>query len=347
MGLYKRQGTTGATWCIQYFANGLRVRESIGPSKRQAQLVLAKRKADIREGRYFAPTEKPLAFSVLADRYVEEYAKDNKKPRSYQRNVVSAKTLKKFFGDTLIQHMTPEDVDRYSQERKAQGRANATINLDLATLSHMFTWANTRTLTHNHPVRGRGKLKAAQKERYLTQEEIQHLLNTCTGDLRDMAMLALGTGMRASEILGLEREQMDLKQAVVVLPDTKNGDRRAVPLPPQITDMLARRPAPLRELFPGWNLRRLEYHFPQAVQHAHLVDVTFHTLRHTFASHAVMAGIDLLTLAKILGHRNINMVQRYAHLAPAHLQAATAQAANAIFAADVPRQMPHERQEVA
>src|SRR5215510_2342380 len=87
MGLYKRQGKTGPTWVIQYFAHGKRVREAIGPSKRQAELVLAKRKADIREGRYFAPTEKPLAFSILADRYLKEYAALHKQPRSYERNV--------------------------------------------------------------------------------------------------------------------------------------------------------------------------------------------------------------------------------------------------------------------
>src|SRR5262245_64459379 len=102
MGLYKRQGKTGPTWVIQYFAHGKRVREAIGPSKRQAELVLAKRKADIREGRYFTPTEKPLAFSVLLDRYLKEYAALHKKPRAYERNVASTKVLKAFFGETPI-----------------------------------------------------------------------------------------------------------------------------------------------------------------------------------------------------------------------------------------------------
>ena len=98
MGLYKRRGKAGTTWCIQCFAHGKRVREAVGPSKRQAELVLAKRKADIREGRYFAPTEKPLAFSVLADRYLKEHASLHKRPRSYLRNVASAKVLKSYLG---------------------------------------------------------------------------------------------------------------------------------------------------------------------------------------------------------------------------------------------------------
>ncbi len=98
MGLYKRKGKAGTTWGVQYFAHGKRIREAIGPSKRQAELVLAKRKADIREGRYFAPAEKSLAFSVLADRYLKEHASLHKRPRSYLWNVASAKVLKSHLG---------------------------------------------------------------------------------------------------------------------------------------------------------------------------------------------------------------------------------------------------------
>lgn len=79
----------------------------------------------------------------------------------------------------------------------------------------------------------------------------------------------------------------------------------------------------------------------RAVRGAGLQSVSFHTSRHTFASYAVMAGVDLCTLAKLLGHRDVKMVQRYAHLAPAHLQAATNQTASAIFAADMPQKLPH------
>jgi hypothetical protein len=82
MGLYKRNDT----WCIQYFAQGRRVREAIGPSKREAQLVLGKRQAAIREGRYFDVERKPdIAFGVLCERYVKEYVEINKKPTSALR----------------------------------------------------------------------------------------------------------------------------------------------------------------------------------------------------------------------------------------------------------------------
>jgi integrase len=343
MGLYKRNDT----WSIQYFANGKRVREAIGPSKRQAELVLAKRKADIREGRYFAPTEKPLAFSVLADRYLQEYALLHKRPRSYERNVASTKVLNSYFGAKLAARITEQDVHAFIAYRTEQGRAAATVNAEIFHLCHIFTWANKLKLTTHHPVRGVKQLKANQKERYLSQEEIQRILSATSGDLHDMITVALGMGMRASEVLSLDREHVNLAQGVVVLPDTKNHERRIVPLPHEVVETLQCRPAPLREYFPGWKLHNLTQAMCKAMRSIGWTDVSFHTLRHTFASHAVMAGVDLYTLAKLLGHRNLSMVQRYAHLAPAHLKAAANQAASAVFAEHVPPQVPHVEKKIA
>ena len=128
---------------------------------------------------------------------------------------------------------------------------------------------------------------------------------------------------------------------MTVLPDTKNHDRRIVPLPPEVVEVLQRRPVPLPRYFPEWDLFKLIRAMRETVDAAGLSAVTFHTLRHTFTSYVVMAGVDLHSLAQILGPRDLNMVQRYTHLASAHLQGATHKAASAIFAADMPRQVPH------
>ena len=277
---------------------------------------------------------------MLADRYLKEYAALHKKPRSYLRNVSSTKVLKAFFGERPLKNITPADVHAFIVDRKEQGKAAATINGEVAHLSHMFTWANKLKLTTHNPCRDISKLKANKKDRYLSREEIDRVLAVCRGNLRDMVILALGTGMRASEVLSLEREQVDLKRKVAILPDTKNGDRRIVPLPEEVVAMFQRRSVPLGQWF-ATSLANLEKRFRKAVARANLQGVTFHTLRHTFASHAIMAGVDLHTLAKILGHRTLQMTQRYAHLAPAHLQAASEKAARSIFAADVPQNVPH------
>src|SRR5262249_41352540 len=149
----------------RYSVNGKIKREAVGPGKRQAQLVYAKRKADIREGRFFETREeKPLAFSVLAERYLKEYAALHKRPGSYRRNVMSTKTLKDYFGDTVVKNISPADVHAFILHRKEQGKAGATINAEINHLAHMFTWANKLRLTANHPVKGIARLKANQKD---------------------------------------------------------------------------------------------------------------------------------------------------------------------------------------
>src|SRR5215208_4394899 len=116
MGLYKRANKEGpATWCVQYFANGKRLREAVGPSKREAEIVLGKRKTAIREGKFFdVRKETNIAFGPLCDRYLKEYAALHKKPRSYLRNEVSTKVLKAFFSETIpAKQIQLADVSRF------------------------------------------------------------------------------------------------------------------------------------------------------------------------------------------------------------------------------------------
>ena len=162
MGLYKRANKDGpATWCIQYFANGKRVREAVGPSKREAEIVLGKRKTAIREGKFFdVRKETNIAFGPLCDRYLKEHAALHKKPRSYLRNEASTKVLKAFFGETTpAKQIQLADVSRFIVQRKEQGRSPYTINSEVAHLSHLFTWAGKLGLVSHHPVKGIGYLK--------------------------------------------------------------------------------------------------------------------------------------------------------------------------------------------
>ncbi len=124
-------------------------------------------------------------------------------------------------------------MHRFIQYRKEQGKSPYTVNGEVAHVTHMFTWAYKLKLVHHHPVKGVGYRKTPIKEWYLSHEEIDRLLETCQGDLRDMLILALGTGMRASEVLGLDREQIDVKNTVMKLKDSKKSERRTIPLPVQ------------------------------------------------------------------------------------------------------------------
>ena len=167
------------------------------------EFVLGKRKTAIREGKFFdVHKETNIAFGPLCDRYLKEYAVLHKKPRTYIRNVASTKVLKAFFGETTpAKQIQLADVSRFIVQRKEQGRSVNTINCEVAHLSHLFTWALKLALVAHHPVKGVGYLKTKQKERYLSLEEIRLLLYACSGDLRDLVVLSLGTGIRATEAL--------------------------------------------------------------------------------------------------------------------------------------------------
>jgi len=141
--------------------------------------------------------------------------------------------------------------------------------------------------------------------------------------LRSKVITALNTGMRKGKILGLKWEDVDLKHGFILLKDTKNRERREIPIS-----------GTAREVFQGLT-RRLDvpyvFHdkntgkylnvkksFKMALTKAKIADFRFHDLRHTFTSHLVMAGVDLTTIKELLGHKTLTMTLRYAHLALSH-----------------------------
>jgi len=176
--------------------------------------------------------------------------------------------------------------------------------------------------------------KEEGKQRFLTGEEIARLLDACR-ESRNKLLLAmvtvdLHTGLRKGELLGLTWEQVDFARNVIALGRrTKSGKGRDVPLNGSVYDALA----PLRKAAGGhaatgrvWGeIQKIDTAYNAALLRAKIldVDVNFHTLRHTFASHYVMRGGSLVKLQAILGHASIRTTQVYAHLAPDHLSGAT------------------------
>jgi integrase len=168
----------------------------------------------------------------------------------------------------------------------------------------------------------------------LRPEEITRLLAAC-GESRNKLLLAivtvdLHTGLRKGELLGLTWEQVDFARGCIVLGRrTKSGKGRDVPINQAVYGALA----PLRSNAGGqdatgrvWGtIQKIDTAYNAALLRAKIldVDVNFHTLRHTFASHYVMRGGSLVKLQAILGHASIRTTQVYAHLAPDHLSGAT------------------------
>lgn len=141
--------------------------------------------------------------------------------------------------------------------------------------------------------------------------------------------VALHTGMRPSEQYGLDWSRVDLTRSYVSLPKTKNGKARHIRLNAVAVPafrVLQKRSLNVKgEVFvniEGQALHGYKHWFDPAVEEAGLQDFTWYCLRHTFASRLALAGVDLLTISELMGHKTIQMTKRYAHLAPAHNQAA-------------------------
>ncbi len=322
MGIYRR----GRTWYIDYYAGHGRRREKIGPSKRQAEVVLKKRLVQVAENK-FLEIEKydKIEFGKMADLYLEDYSKPNK--RSSRRDATSINNLKPFFGEKYLHEITPLDIEKYKRRRQGQV-SNATVNREVGCLKHIFAKAVEWRMVKENPGRKVRLLREKNARlRYLEEKEIARLCDACPEHLKPVVIIALNTGMRKEEILSLRWKDVDFRTRTISVLDTKNGESREIPINDLVHEsLLAMRRLPDSPwVFCKENGERygnVRKSFEGAKKRAGIVDFRFHDLRHTFASHLVMAGVDLKTVQELLGHKSFEMTLRYAHLSPDHKKAA-------------------------
>ena len=144
----------------------------------------------------------------------------------------------------------------------------------------------------------------------------------CQDHLKGIVIVALNTGMRKAEILGLKWRDVDIKRNILYLRETKNGEKREVPINEQVKTVLINtlRNSKSEYVF-NYNGKRIidiKRSYSTAVKNSGIKDFTFHDLRHTFASHLVMNGVDLNTVRELLGHKTLQMTLRYSHLSASH-----------------------------
>jgi len=160
--------------------------------------------------------------------------------------------------------------------------------------------------------------KNNKRLRFLSEEEIERLLPECAEHLRQIAVCAINSGMRKNEILTLKWKQ--IKNGLVYLDKTKNGESRQVPINDDLAELFKeiRREQGLTSkhvfTYYGRRIKRIDRAFNAALDRADIQDFKFHDLRHTSASHFIMRGGSLKELQEILGHKDIKMTMRYAHL---------------------------------
>ena len=317
-----------ANFYIDYYVDGRRKRECTGASRTLAETVLAKRKVEIAEGRYLdIKKDKKLKFEVFAEEYIELHSKVNNKSweKTDQRNV---NTLKDFFTGYCLNEISPRLIEEYRAKRLKEV-SPARVNRLVATLKCMFNKAKMwGRFSGDNPVTKVKMLKENnERTRFLEKEEIVKLLSNCAPSLLPIVVIALNTGMRLGELLGLKWQDIDMKRGMIYLYNTKNGEKREIPANVKVrTALLKLRRHPNSEfvfcLRNGQPRTQIRSPFFTATDKSGITNFHFHDLRHTFASHLVMSGVDLNTVRELLGHKSMKMTLRYSHLSPDHKKAA-------------------------
>jgi integrase len=137
------------------------------------------------------------------------------------------------------------------------------------------------------------------------------------GYLRDVVLIAIETGMRQAELVGLRWELMNLDKATARLPDTKNGEDRTVPLSKAAVALLIERKrggAGVGAVWPGITTEAVKQAFQRARDRAGLKDFHFHDLRHEATSRFFEKGLTVMEAASVTGHKDLRMLKRYTHL---------------------------------
>jgi integrase len=275
-------------------------------------------------------------------------------PSTAERYRYSSYALISFFGDKPLIKITPEEVERYKTSRAAEFKTvrgkdkkrvqtkqhlrPATVNRELACLRAMFNHAIKGERTLKNPIsKTAAKVLREDNEqaRVLTYSEQERYLAKASIVLWDVATMMLETGMRPEEVYRIQPENVHLSKDYLFNPFGKTkAAKRRIKLTATVKSILERR---MKEAASRASKDKLDgaFLFPceadptrplpgiqsphvRALRESKVAQFRPYDCRHTWATRAVEAGIDLVTLAAMPGHSKINMVLRYAHPTQEH-----------------------------
>lgn len=340
-------------WAWRKYPNGRRQRQSTGSASRaEAEAIEAKWKVEAHRAKHWGDQPSYL-YEDMMDAYLEA-TKDAK--RSAWRDEYSACHLGEYFRGKVLNALKRSDVRGYIDFRKARGAllpkrkdeterrtrqiSPSTINRELDLLSAAINYARIEwEWDIANPALGVSLPEPEGRLRYLLKEEYVRLLDVARAckrarHLADFIRLAVHTGMREQEMLGLAVDRVDLKQNLLKLEgkDTKGKRRRYVPMNQQARQAVLNRLRYRAEHCPdspwlfchkdGKRIQSVQTSFEHARDVAGIKGFRIHDLRHTCASWLVMEGVSLYFVKELLGHASIETTERYAHLAPENLRLA-------------------------
>ena len=240
----------------------------------------------------------------------------------------------KLLGKRLLTDLSPNELRHVQAKMLAKGNRSAvTINRYFAGLRHLLNLAIAEGYLTANPVKGiKFFPEPTGRLRFLSDTEITRLNEVLAPEHWSVVAFALETGLRLSERFHARWDCVNLEQGVLTVPLSKSGRTRHVILSEGALGILRGLsswmhgpylfPSRLSDGKPLQGRHFVVKVYDPALKRARIDGVTWHTLRHTFASRKVIAGVDIRTVQELMGHATITMTMRYAHLSPAHLRAA-------------------------
>ncbi len=322
--------------------------ELVGVTKTQATKVLTGRLGEVTLGSFRCEKrETAETFNGFADRFMREYG-NLRRSDHYTQNV---KPAREFFGERRLREIRRSDLDLYAAERSRKV-GPATVRKNLVCVQLMFRLAVRWGVLEASPAVDLQKPSEPEhRTRFLHREEWDRLHAAAEPWLKPILALAICTGLRLKEAVGLRWSDVDRKDGLLyVSEDNKTAKPRSIPLgqaAQAVLDSLKVRH--LRSEYVFTNAKgepyiserdrnRVTQRTKAAAKAAGLAGVTFHTLRHTAGSWAAQAGATEIEIAKLLGHASTSTTRRYTHLNPAHLRG-TVRALDAILGAALDTQV--------
>lgn len=321
----------GENYVIDYYAGGKRYRETIGPKKKDAVDALAEKTTEIREGRFTGRSVKSVAVETAVADYMRLCASGRSKRE--KKRYVEGLFLSHFKG-RILSTITRSELEEFlalrrdTPTRYETPRTPATCNRELAAVRHFLNKAAEWGLIRQNPCAGvKPKKEPRGRLRFLSLDEAAALLEVAGARLKPVLVIALETGMRKEEIFSLRWEDVDSPGRTLYVRKPKNGEPRHVPMSERLAATLKAHPRRLDSPYlfatkKGRRIKNMRTAFETACTAAGIVGFRFHDLRHTAASHMIMAGISLAAVGAVLGHKTSAMTSRYAHLSQEHLTAA-------------------------
>lgn len=321
---------------IEYYSDGRRKRERIGPNKALAETTFQKRMVERAEGRLLdKKKDDRTTFSQLSKWYLQ--LAEVKRKKSFIRDERSIEKLSEFFGLKFVKEIKPSLVAEYQSlrlsEKSYRGHLTkpATVNRETACLKTIFNKAIRDGKIERNPVRGVKLLRENnERHRVLSSEEWEKYQANCPPWYLPVALTAYFTAMRRGEIANLTLSRLDLKEGFIRLrpEDTKTESGRSIPLHPELTEVLKKllkvRPLNSDRVFhrngKPITLEDIRRAHAMTCKKAAIREFVFHDFRRTRINLWRTEGHDYFKIMAASGHKTMSVFRRYNTVSEAELR---------------------------